>query len=53
MLARAPLGLELGVHLSLGVVPNRLDVDEAADIELLGPEHRHVGRLIWGGACRL
>lgn len=38
-----PLRLILLEDLSLRVVSNDLDVDETAQIELLRPEHRHVG----------
>jgi hypothetical protein len=32
--------------LSLGVIADDLDVDEAAQVQLLGPEHRHlVGKM--------
>lgn len=37
-----PLGLELLKGFALGVVADDLDVDEAAQIELLRPEHRHL-----------
>lgn len=30
-------------RLPLGVVPDDLDVDETAQVELLRPEHRHCG----------
>ena len=33
----------LGEDLALGVVADDLDVDEAADVEDLGAEHRHNG----------
>jgi hypothetical protein len=36
-----PLGLVLGEDLALGVVADDLDVDEAAEVELLGAEHGH------------
>ena len=39
--AGGPLGLKLSESFSLGVVPNDVDVEEAADVELLGPELRH------------
>lgn len=38
----APLRLELCIGLPLGVVSDRLDIDEAANIKLLSPEHRHL-----------
>ena len=41
-----PLCLVLSKDLSLCVVTDDLDVDEASDIELLGPEHRHPGDLV-------
>lgn len=37
------LGLVFCENLSLGVVSNDLDVDKASKVELLRPEHRHVG----------
>lgn len=39
----APLGLVRGKDLPLGVVANDLDVEEAPNVELLRPEHRHLG----------
>lgn len=39
-----PLSFVLVEDLALGVVTDRLDVDEAPDVELLGPEHRHLER---------
>lgn len=41
----APLSLVLLKDLALGVVTQSADVDEAAQIELLGTEHRHLGRI--------
>ncbi|KFZ01188.1 hypothetical protein V501_10163 [Pseudogymnoascus sp. VKM F-4519 (FW-2642)] len=38
-----PLRLVLGEDLALGVVADDLDVDEAAEVELLGAEHGHDG----------
>lgn len=38
-----PLGLVLGEDLALGVVADDLDVDKAAEVELLGAEHGHDG----------
>lgn len=43
MLGAVPLGLVLGEDLALGVVADDLDVDEAAEVELLGSEHGHDG----------
>lgn len=40
-----PLCLVFCENLSLGVVSNDLDVDEASKVQLLRPEHRHVGEL--------
>lgn len=40
----APLRLELLVGLALRVVANNVDVDVAAQVELLRPEHGHFGR---------
>lgn len=37
-----PLGLELLKDLALGVVSDDARVDEAAQIELLCPKHRHL-----------
>lgn len=37
-----PLWLMLFKDLSLGVVADDPDVDEAAQVELLGSEHRHL-----------
>lgn len=34
--------------LSLGVIAQGSDIDEAAQIKLLGAEHRHDGRVWWG-----
>jgi hypothetical protein len=36
----------LSKDLSLRMVTDDLDVDEASDIELLGPEHRHPGDIV-------
>lgn len=38
-----PLGLVLGKDLPLGVVADDLDVDEGTNVQLLRPEHRHLG----------
>lgn len=43
---RIPLRLELGKGLALGVVADVANVDEAAQVELLGPELRHGGQAI-------
>jgi len=40
---RIPLRLVLSEDLSLGVITDDLDVDEAAQVELLGSEHGHDG----------
>lgn len=37
-----PLSLMLGEDLPLGVVADDLDVDEASEVELIGPEHGHI-----------
>ncbi len=37
-----PLWLMLCKDLSLGVIADDFDVDEAAQVQLLGPEHRHL-----------
>jgi hypothetical protein len=44
-----PFGLVLSKDLSLCMITDDLDVDEASDIELLGPEHRHPGDLVEEG----
>ena len=36
-------------HLALRVVADDARVDEAAKVELLGPEHRHLGLVFEGG----
>lgn len=41
-----PFRLVLSKDLSLRMITDDLDVDEASDIELLGPEHRHPGDLV-------
>jgi hypothetical protein len=41
-----PFRLVLSKDLSLGVITDDLDVDEASNIELLGPEHRHPGDMV-------
>lgn len=46
----SPLRLELLEHRALRVVADDARVDEAAQVELLGPEHRHLGRVSRG--CR-
>lgn len=38
-----PLGFIALEHLALRVVADNLGVDEAAQVELLRPEHRHLG----------
>lgn len=40
---KLPLGLVFLKDLALGVVANGAGLDEAAQVELLGPEHGHVG----------
>lgn len=50
--ADVPLRLVLLVHLPLGVVADDLDVDEAAQVELLRPEHRHLGEGFCGRGKR-
>ena len=45
----APLSLVLFEDLALGVVAQGAHIDEAAQIELFGAEHRHLGR-IGGGS---
>jgi hypothetical protein len=51
----SPFRLVLSKDFSLCVITDDLDVDEASDIELLGPEHRHPGDLVEEGRddCRL
>lgn len=44
-----PLGLVLGEDLALGMVADDLDVDEAAEVKLLGAEHGHDGGRGVGG----
>ncbi|KAK5626803.1 hypothetical protein RRF57_002518 [Xylaria bambusicola] len=39
----APLRLVFSKDLPLGVVADGPDVDKASDVELLRPEHRHIG----------
>lgn len=48
----SPLRLELLEHLALRVVADNARVDEAAQVELLGPKHRHL-RLVSRGCRRL
>jgi hypothetical protein len=40
---RIPLRLVLSKDLSLGMITEDLDIDEAAQVELLGSEHGHDG----------
>jgi hypothetical protein len=40
-----PFRLVLSENLALGMVADYLDVDKTTKVELLGPEHRHVGGL--------
>lgn len=40
---KLPLGFVFLKDLALGVVANGAGLDEAAQVELLGPEHGHVG----------
>lgn len=39
----SPLGFEFLEDLPLGVIAYDLDIDEAAQIELFGPKHGHLG----------
>jgi hypothetical protein len=41
-----PFRLVRSKDLSLRMITDDLDVDEASNIELLGPEHRHPGDLV-------
>jgi hypothetical protein len=41
-----PFSLVFSEDLSLCMITDDLDVDEASDIELLGPEHRHPDDLL-------
>jgi hypothetical protein len=41
-----PFRLVLSKDLPLRMVADDLDVDEASDIKLLGPEHRHPGDMV-------
>lgn len=43
---KLPLGLVFLKDLALGVVANGAGLDEAAQVELLGPEHGHVGLVV-------
>lgn len=47
----SPLGLKLGKRLALGVITDDAGIDVAANIQLLGPEHRHLGRRCAGRIC--
>ena len=48
-----PFCLVLSEDLSLCMITDDLDVDEGSNIELLGPEHRHLGGLVEEAMCEV